>query len=201
MSAPFRYRRECSPVGLAAVTGMDLGEAADRLWRVRTFWGARGPTLGPGGAAYGTPLRALGDVLLRLGWGVELWHGERGGRLLADRTMYPALLSTLAHDRARQHRRVTHGQQEDDGGQPASRDDAPDPSTYRSLEDWTDRLRAGYWLYVVRPETDGAPAHLVAYWGGTQLAGNTDGRYDEAPVVKVLRALRPDEPEKRREHA
>lgn len=200
MGAPLAFRRECVPAALAVVAGISLREAADRLWEIRTFWGGPGPTLGSGGAAFGTPNHALGDALVRLGWGVELWHGEEGGRLVADRTMYPELLSTLAHDRARRHRLhrrgdVAHGRQEDDGGQPASRDDTSDPSTFRPLEHWTDRMRVGFWFYVVRPETDGPPAHLVTYWGATMLAGNTDGSYDGAPVVKALRALRPDERE------
>lgn len=201
MGAPLRYRSECSPVALATVTGISLEEAANRLWRVRTFWGGAGPRRAPSGlVGYGTPDHALGDAFLRLGWSVELWHGERGGRLVADRTIYPALLSRLAHDRVRRHRRKGHGPGHGDGGEPASREDAPDVSTYRSLEDWTDRMRAGFWLYVVRPET-GQPAHLAAYWGATVLSGNTDGSYDDAPVVKALRALRPDEPEKRKDHA
>lgn len=190
MGAPFSYARECGPVALAAVTGLDLQEAADLLWGVRRAWGGTGPTSGPGGILFGTPLLATGDALVRLGWGVELWRGEGGGVLMADRTMYPGLLSRLAHARARRA----------GGRETAAEDRAPGRVREREelapLSTWRERLRAGYWLYTVLPPGDDTPAaHLVACWGQKVLAGDIDGRYDDVPVWQALRALPPEETE------
>lgn len=173
--------RECAPVALAAVTGEELRSAARLLWGVRRAWGLGGARGGRPSAlpTWGVPPLALGDALVRLGWGVELWRGEGGGTLVADRTMYPGLLARLAHARLR------GGDGDGEGGE------GPDVEGLAPLSAWRARMRAGFWIYTVLPEGGAADGHVVATWGEKVLAGNGDGRYDEAPVWQGLRALRP----------
>lgn len=182
MGAPLRYRRECGPLALAAATGLSRAQAADLLWSARPLWlgGRRRPQ---GLATFGTPTRALADVLVRLGWGVEFRDGE--GRLFADESILPRVLGDELHARL-----LAPPRRSREGGPEEDSEDAPEPNALRPLHAWLDLNRAGLWIYhlLVSP-TEGS--HVMPFYGPACLSGEAVAPFLDLDVLEALRLFQP----------
>lgn len=183
MSPPLAYVDECGPIAFAAVTGIPRDEAAGYLWGHRWAWldmAAPHPTAS---GIYGTPPDAMGDALVRLGFGVELWTGD--GRFLADSDVYESYLAGEAHRRVGMVRRHRQRDRED-----IPHEIEPDPTPERPrLPEWMDRHSGGgWWLVCVTKDHDG---HVLAAYGPTILAGGPLARYADWNVYTALRILNP----------
>ncbi|MEQ1857542.1 MAG: hypothetical protein ABL963_13870 [Longimicrobiales bacterium] len=181
MTAPLAYAGECGPLALGALLELTPEAAAEMLWPARAlWWDPRRPA--GGDSFYGTPERALEDVLMRVGCELDFYAGD--GTLLADTAILASLIRREAHERVTMVRR---GIVSPAPAGPAPGDRAAEwYGTLHILLQWIDRHRAGHWLYLL---TDGRAAHVVACYGPAVLVGDPAGRYAAEPW-RVYQALR-----------
>ena len=186
MSCPRGYVAECAPLTLAALTGLELEEAARLLWPHRATWWDPRRAHPAGSMTFGTSEDALADVLLRLGFDVELWTGE--GELVADPGVYRRHLAQLVHGRTLEVRRVAPAPAREasaDVCKPRAPIEGP------TLRTWLERHRGGgWWAVCVATE---ASAHVMPVWGSQILVDHEREleRYGDATVYRALRVFQP----------
>jgi hypothetical protein len=178
------YGEECGPRAVAALLELTPAEAAARLWPVRSFWWNPERPAG-GDTIYGTPERAIEDVLLRAGCELDWYGGD--GKLLADTGVLAHLIRRDAAERAHSVRRVQTAAQSAPAA-PTAPAWLPELST---LAQWLERHGAGWWLYAL---TNGCDAHVLAAWGSRVIAGDSDGSYASWKVYAALRVHTPKKP-------
>lgn len=177
---------ECGPDAIAAALGIPPQEAARLLWPVRAFWWDH--EFGPVGSrsssdrSFGTPELAFRDVLIRHGWGLDVYSGD--GRLLADPEMVAELLRSSAQRRALDVRPLGRRTRKPSLALEKMREARGELANLRTLEEWRDLNRAGWWFYHLN---DGHSGHVVCYWGTKLLSGGPEAYYLDWRATSALR--------------
>lgn len=187
MSYPLSFAEECGPRALAIVLDITPEQAAELLWPARQLWQEARRARPTGSGVFGTSERALQDILVRVGAGVDVFDGR--GRLIADKDVLLTLLRRQAHERAvtvqRAPRRAPP-KENGTGADPVSDPVAASPPSWLedldTLEAWLARHAAGRWLYSL---TNGVEAHVVAAYGPYTLIGDPEGSYQTWKVYEA----------------
>jgi len=181
MSAPFAYRSSCVPLALSALTGLNAGDVADRLWRAGC---AR--AVGAGGLQIGTDTElAVDRVIVRDGHRVQRFNPT--GELLFSAVEFEIWLAESAAfafwrvERPRRGPAVPGAYVLDiEGSRPPAR-----TADLLSVREWRSRFPCGRWLLVVW--LDGGNTHALALVDGEIVAGGE--HYKDAVIVAAYRFL------------
>jgi hypothetical protein len=205
MRPPLDYHRECGPTAVATILDIDPQDAAEQLWPLRAFWwnwtkGTYRPGKEPGKPHYGTPERAVEDLLLRHGCLIDTYSPE--GPLAGDTRTLAQVLREEAQRRAL-GARVAPAAKQDEGGSDLPPEDTEvitstmPPDWWlelRSLSWWQERFRVA-WLLFYLAHRDGVRAHVLTGFGWVSVSGNPGEIYHHPDwrVYRVLRVHRPQD--------